>query len=231
MPRLFLRIFGLWLLTCLTVAAGESFTLTATPAVYSAAGGTITFAVALNYGATASALSLKVVTPNDGWTFAGAAGSAVPQIVPSAGDTGNLGEGLGFLYFNIPPGAASFSFGLKYPAKMTEPQTFQASAVITDASGNTASLPATVTLTLPPVAPAITTQPADTTASAGSIATLTVVVTGTTPLSYQWRKNTTVIPGATAATLTLGPLQTTATATYDVVITNAGGSITSRGPN
>jgi hypothetical protein len=228
MPRLFLRIFGPWLLTCLTVAAGESFTFTATPAVYSAAGGTITFAVALNYGATASALSLTVVAPNEGWTFAGAAGSAVPQIVPSAGDIGNLGEGFGFLYFNIPPSPASFTFGLKYPAKMTEPQTFQASAVITDASGHTTALPATVTLTLPPVAPAITTQPADTTASAGSIATLTVVVTGTTPLSYQWRKNTTVVPGATAATLTLGPLQTTDTATYDVVITNASGSITSR---
>ncbi|TLZ55664.1 MAG: hypothetical protein E6K22_03395, partial [Gammaproteobacteria bacterium] len=80
-----------------------------------------------------------------------------------------------------------------------------------------------------PVAPAITTQPASQTVSAGQTATFTVAATGTAPLSYQWQKNGTAIGGATAASYTTPA--TTASDNGDqftVVVSNAAGSVTSR---
>ena len=79
-----------------------------------------------------------------------------------------------------------------------------------------------------PVAPAITTQPASQTVSAGQTATFTVTATGTAPLSYQWQKNGTAIGGATAASYTTPA--TTASDNGDqftVVVSNAAGSVTS----
>jgi len=79
-----------------------------------------------------------------------------------------------------------------------------------------------------PVAPAITTQPASQTVSAGQTATFTVTATGTAPLSYQWQRNGTAIGGATAASYTTPA--TTASDNGDqftVVVSNAAGSMTS----
>ena len=78
------------------------------------------------------------------------------------------------------------------------------------------------------VAPAITTQPANATVTAGQTATFTVAASGTAPLAYQWQKNFTNISGATSASYT-----TPATvsgdngATFRVVVSNSAGSITS----
>jgi hypothetical protein len=78
------------------------------------------------------------------------------------------------------------------------------------------------------VAPTITTQPASQTVTAGQSATFSVVATGTAPLSYQWQKNSGNISGATSASYT-----TPATAasdsgsTFDVVVSNSTGSVTS----
>jgi hypothetical protein len=47
-------------------------------------------------------------------------------------------------------------------------------------------------------------------------------------LSYQWRKNGQAIAGATAATLTLSNASAATAGRYDVVVTNAGGSVTSK---
>ena len=77
-------------------------------------------------------------------------------------------------------------------------------------------------------APAITTQPSDTSVTTGSTATFNVVATGTAPLSYQWTKNGTVIAGATGSSHT-----TPATARADnlapfaVTVSNAAGTVTS----
>src|SRR5207248_2745717 len=80
-----------------------------------------------------------------------------------------------------------------------------------------------------PVAPAITTQPASQTVSAGQTATFTVAATGTAPLSYQWQKNGTTIGAATAASYTT-PATTAADNgdQFTVVVSNAAGSVTSR---
>lgn len=78
------------------------------------------------------------------------------------------------------------------------------------------------------VAPSISTQPVAQTVSAGSTATFTVTATGTAPLSYQWKKGGTAIPGAT-----LGSYTTPATALVDngssftVTVSNSAGSATS----
>src|SRR5436305_13727734 len=80
----------------------------------------------------------------------------------------------------------------------------------------------------PATAPSITTQPANQAVTLGQPATFTVAATGTAPMQYQWRKNTASIAGATSATYTTAA--TTAAdngATFDVVVTNPAGTVTS----
>jgi hypothetical protein len=78
-----------------------------------------------------------------------------------------------------------------------------------------------------PTAPAITTQPASQTVAQGSSATFSVVATGTAPLAYQWRFNGANISGATASSYTKSNAQTSDAGNYSVVVSNAGGSVTS----
>ena len=54
--------------------------------------------------------------------------------------------------------------------------------------------------------PVITTQPASQTVNAGANVLLTVVATGTPPLSYQWSKDGMTIANATASSLRLNPV-------------------------
>jgi len=74
-------------------------------------------------------------------------------------------------------------------------------------------------------APVITSQPASTTKNAGETATFTVAATGAP--GYQWKKNGVNISGATSATLTLSNVQLSNAGFYTVVVSNAGGSVTS----
>jgi sugar lactone lactonase YvrE len=74
----------------------------------------------------------------------------------------------------------------------------------------------------------ITTQPTSQTAVTGTTANFTVVASGTSTLSYQWRKAGTNIAGnasATTATLTLTNVQAADEASYDVAVSNASGTI------
>jgi hypothetical protein len=76
--------------------------------------------------------------------------------------------------------------------------------------------------------PAIKTQPVSQTAEVGKKVTFSVTATGTGPLTYQWQKNGKNITGATSSSLTLTNLKTTNNGSYTVVVTNAGGSVTSK---
>ena len=77
-------------------------------------------------------------------------------------------------------------------------------------------------------APAIVTQPASQTVNAGQTATFVVVASGTAPLSYQWQKNGTVVPGATLASYTTPPTTTLDNGSqFQVAVSNSIGSITS----
>jgi hypothetical protein len=79
----------------------------------------------------------------------------------------------------------------------------------------------------PGVAPAITTQPASTTAADGATASFSVTAIGE-GLSFQWQRNGTNLPGATLAIYTTPTLTLADSgAVYTVVITNTAGSATS----
>jgi hypothetical protein len=88
-----------------------------------------------------------------------------------------------------------------------------------------------VALSLPTVtavAPAISSQPASATITAGQTATFNVAATGTAPLMYQWSKNGMAISGANSATYTT-PSETAAdnNAKFTVAVSNGAGSSTS----
>jgi hypothetical protein len=77
-------------------------------------------------------------------------------------------------------------------------------------------------------APAITAQPQSRTNVAGTDATFTVTATGTEPLAYQWTLALEVIAGATDSSYTATNVQVMGEpASYQVVITNDSGSVTS----
>lgn len=77
-----------------------------------------------------------------------------------------------------------------------------------------------------PVAPSITTEPESQTVMAGTNVLLSVSVTGTPYLSYQWQFQGSDIPGATSASLLLSNVQLEASGIYTVTVTNsAGGTI------
>jgi PQQ enzyme repeat len=81
---------------------------------------------------------------------------------------------------------------------------------------------------LDPNLPAITTQPVDATAKAGSTATFTVVATGQAPLSYQWFVFAKPIKGATSSSYTTAALAASDNNSfYYVLVTNSIGSIES----
>ncbi len=76
-------------------------------------------------------------------------------------------------------------------------------------------------------APQIVDQPDALTVTEMQAATLTVIATGGTPMTYQWRRNNEPVPGATAATLVIAESSTADAGTYDVVIGNYLGEVTS----
>ena len=82
--------------------------------------------------------------------------------------------------------------------------------------------------TWPAAPPCITTQPGPAaTVNLGGSASFSVAATGTTvPLSYQWYLNGQPVIGSTNSTLSVFPVPMT-NANYFVVVSNAGGSVTS----
>lgn len=104
--------------------------------------------------------------------------------------------------------------------------------VLMNEGGAVTSAPAFLTVAAC-TAPMITTQPQSQSVSVGAAATFTVTVTGPGPLSYQWRKNGSPvfnggnISGANSSALVIQPVSTADRASYDVVISNPAGSVTS----
>lgn len=75
---------------------------------------------------------------------------------------------------------------------------------------------------------AFTLQPASQLALAGARVTLTAAATGTSRITYQWRRNGLDLPGETNATLTLPSFSAATAGDYAVVASNRSGSLTSR---
>jgi hypothetical protein len=85
---------------------------------------------------------------------------------------------------------------------------------------NATSSGALLTVSAVPVAPSITIQPKSDTVTAGQNVTFSVMATGTTPLSYQWYKNGTVISGATSSSYILTNIQAASAGMYTVIVSN-----------
>jgi hypothetical protein len=75
--------------------------------------------------------------------------------------------------------------------------------------------------------PVIVVAPQDQSVVAGQAAAFSVVASGTTPLSYQWRLDGSALSGATTSSLTISNTQPADAGSYTVVVTNEVGSITS----
>jgi uncharacterized protein (TIGR03382 family) len=96
--------------------------------------------------------------------------------------------------------------------------------LVTNSTGKAQSAPALVTVN---GAPTITSQPSGVSTAPGKAFKLTVVASGV-GLQYQWRKNGTAIAGATSAAFTKSEANSQDAGSYDVVVSNPAGSITSK---
>lgn len=83
------------------------------------------------------------------------------------------------------------------------------------------------TLDLSMGAPTIVTQPRSLTVAAGGSASFAVVADGAGTLAYQWQKDGTAITGATTPTYLISSANSISAGNYSVVVSNAGGSVTS----
>ena len=76
--------------------------------------------------------------------------------------------------------------------------------------------------------PSITSPPLQPkTVNPGAAVTFSVTAAGTKTITYQWRKDSQNIAGATAATYTIAKTTEASEGSYDVVVTNPAGSVTS----
>lgn len=75
------------------------------------------------------------------------------------------------------------------------------------------------------VAPTISSLSGRSSAAAGSRVEFSVVVDGTAPFSYQWRKNGALIPGANRAEFAIETVQLEDAGVYSVTVANAAGSV------
>ena len=108
---------------------------------------------------------------------------------------------------------------------LTDAGTFD--VVVTNSQGSITSTVATLTVNSALTPPTISTQPASQTKFVGQADTFTVVAAGNPAPTYQWRKNGVAITGATNASYIIASVALTDAGTYDVVVTNSQGSVTS----
>ena len=118
-------------------------------------------------------------------------------------------------------------------ATYTLPSTVQAdngAAFTVDVSNSLDTIlsqPARLTVSTVLTPPAITQQPGGMDVKVGQTASFLVKATGSEPLEYQWRRNGTALPGATGNTLIISNAQGLDAGSYDVVVRNGAGTVTS----
>ena len=97
--------------------------------------------------------------------------------------------------------------------------------IITNSMGSITSSVATVSVVYYP--PIISQQPVGGAVPVGTNFTLNVTATGSPPLTWQWRTNGTPISGANASSYAINSAQLTDAGSYDVVVADSAGSVTS----
>ena len=124
------------------------------------------------------------------------------------------------------PGANASSYTT--PATTTADNGSTFDVIVSNPVGSVTSSSAKLSVNPVPTAPSITAQPANQTVTAGQSASFSVVATGTAPLSYQWQENGANISGANAANYVTPPtINTDNGSTFDVIVSNSAGSVTS----
>jgi Regulator of chromosome condensation (RCC1) repeat/Immunoglobulin domain/Immunoglobulin I-set domain len=97
--------------------------------------------------------------------------------------------------------------------------------VVSNSMGSVTSAVASLIVT--PLAPYFTIQPVGAALSAGSTRTLTGLANGSQPIAYQWQRNSTNLPGATSTSLALTNLAASDSGPYAIVASNSAGASTS----
>jgi hypothetical protein len=97
--------------------------------------------------------------------------------------------------------------------------------VVTNGLGSATSAVATLTVT--PLAPYFVTQPVGASVSAGTSRTLTGLANGSQPIGYQWQRNGTNVSGASQTSLALTNLVVADSGAYTLVASNIAGVSTS----
>ena len=214
-------------------SGGQTLQVTPDAINYSAAGGTVSYEVVVNYTGTPSALGLRVIPPAD-WTYTSTTGTNAPICLDAIGaKQGSNDEGFGWFYFTAPASPARFTVKFTYPAGQTGDKAVLFAALCYDSTGPavtvtpTVAVPALLAPPAAPTAPTITTQPVSATLLAGATANFSVVATGTGPLTYQWSKAGKAIVGATNNSYAISSIVIADSGSFTVTVTNAKGAVTS----
>lgn len=101
------------------------------------------------------------------------------------------------------------------------------SVTVTNAFGSTNSDVAVLTVNPFTEPPTITGEPQSQIVNVGENVAFTVEAAGDPPLTYQWRFNGTIVPGATDSTLSLFSVTMNQSGTYIVTVSNNGGATNS----
>jgi hypothetical protein len=149
-----------------------------------------------------------------------------------AGATTNLSAGISACppltyqwYFNGTNILANGTDATLVLTEVTTDDTGEYTLIISNPHGSITSAPALITVVMPP---SIVGGPSDQIITNGATATFNVTAEGTGPLGYQWYFNTAnLLAGETDSTLWLSNVTILQSGTYQVIVTNAYGSITS----
>ncbi len=96
-------------------------------------------------------------------------------------------------------------------------------------AGNSAGMVSSNFTVVVIVTPSISSQPTDLLLHLGDPANFSVTASAVPGPAYQWFKNNTLIPGATATNYSIASVAYSDIATYSVVVSNSAGTITSAG--
>jgi hypothetical protein len=129
------------------------------------------------------------------------------------------------------PGATATSYSVSNATQGLSGTQYR--VLVSAGSAVVVSSPATLTVTVVVIPPAITVQPASQTVTEPGVATFNVTATGSAPLTYLWRRRDgttyTTVAGATGATYVTPPTARASDngAGFFVIVSNSAGSATS----
>jgi hypothetical protein len=210
-------------------AKGANYTTPGTTAADNGA----TFNVVVSNSAGAATSKFAVLTVN---------GPGAPSITAqpasqsvAAGQTATFhvtatGPGLSYQWQkNSANITGAISAAYTTPATTTGDSGAQFRVLVTNTAGTVTSSAATLTVSpTSAAAPKITMAPANATVTVGQVAVFQVVASGTPAPTYQWQKNGANISGATSASYaTPATVAGDSGATFDVIVSNSVGSVTS----